>query len=171
VRQASSVSTTTDGDSYRIIASDLPDGPHSVEVGVASDPTGVSTYTLNLYGFVVERRVGYTERTRLQGVITRGTSLGTSASSIVNGSSSPPNIVASLRGVQYVNTSASAVTVSVQYGSVLVWQASLAAAGTAGCSATFDLLEATAFSGNSSSTFAHLASAAGAVNYMILGRN
>lgn len=127
-------STTTDGDTYRIIASDLTDGPHSVEVILASDPLGVTTYTLAFYGFVAERRVGYTERPGAQNIVAQGLLTGSLVA--ISAGSAPKNSTA-VRRIIYTNTG-TAGTVTLAYGGTTVWQAALAAVGTVGCSDSFD---------------------------------
>lgn len=156
--------SVTDFDCYHIVAANLPDGAHSVEVILAADPANVATWVLQLYGFVAERRAGYTERPRAQTVIASGT-VPASSTAISNSTSSA--IIPALRAIEYTNTGGSAATVTVTYNGATFWVGTMAAAGSAGASATCDLLAPTAFNGLTT-TFAH--STAGTVSFVSLGQ-
>ncbi len=150
--------SSADDEAFFIVADDLPDGPHTVRVILTNEPASSAGYSLTFYGFLAERRAGYADRTKMNDVSATGT-LATSAVAV------PRANEAYIRGVLYTNTSASAVTVTVQYSGTTIWQAVLAAAGSAGCSATFDVLAPTALG------VSHLASTASAVNFAVLGAN
>ena len=150
--------SSADDEAFFIVADDLPDGPHTVRVILTNDPAASAGYSLTFYGFLAERRAGYVDRTRMNDVSATGT-LTTSAVAV------PRTNEIYVRGILYANTSASTVTVTVQSSGATIWQAALAAAGSAGCSATFDVLAPTALA------VSHLASAASAVNFAVLGAN
>lgn len=151
----------TDGESYTIVAENLPDGPHSVEVILTSE-AGIPDNSLFFYGFLAERRAGYTERLRTQDCLSTGT-LTTTAAGITRGSS--PKQYRGLRKVLYTNTSGSPATVTVRFSANTIWQSTIAA----GASDAFDPGDVTAFDG-STATLNHLASAASAINFAVFGR-
>ena len=143
-----------DGEAYFIVAEDLHDGPHTARVIVTSDPAIASIQNLVLYGFIAERRIGYTEQTKVNDFGTTGT-LTTSAVAI------PRTTERYIRAVFYTNISGASATVTIVYSGVTIWQATLAA----GASATFDLLSPAALSAT------HQASAGSAINFATLGAN
>lgn len=151
------VSTTVDGDSNTIVVRDLPDGPHSVEIILASALAGGGTRTLNFYGFMAERRVGYRERHGYQNVAQQGTLTG-SAVAVANN-----NNITGLRKIVYVNT-ATATSVAIANNGTLVATIPLAATGTAGDTGEFDPGDYIAYS----TLLTH--TSAGTVRYTAFGR-
>lgn len=149
------ISTTdSDGEAFIIIADDLQDGPHTVRLIVTSDPAIAAIQTLYLYGFLAERRVGYTDIQRVNDFGSTGT-LTTGAVGI------PRTSERYVRAILYTNISAAPSTVTIVYGSTTIWQATIPA----GASSTFDLLGLTALSAT------HQASTPSAINFITLGAN
>jgi hypothetical protein len=156
--RASIISSTVDGDSNTLIVEGLPDGAHSVEIILAADLPGGVLRTLNFYGLMLERRVGYRERHGYQNVATQGT-VPSSSTAVAN-----TNNCTALRKIQYVNTVGSPTTVAIAYNGVSVASVPLAAAGTAGDTGEFDPGDYIAFS----TLLQH--SSAGTVRYTAYGR-
>lgn len=153
------VSSTVDGDSNTIIVQGLPDGAHSVEIILASDLAGGSSRTLNFYGFMAERRVGYRERHGYQNVTQQGTLTG-SAVAVANN-----NNATALRKIIYVNTDTGAATsVVVNNNGTLMATIPLAAGGSLECTGEFDPGDYIAYS----PLITH--SSAGSVRYTAVGR-
>jgi hypothetical protein len=145
---------------YYILPYTFSDTEHTVTVALYSDPAGSggATQTLTVMGFLAERRAGNTEPTKGFDVIINGL-LTASAVGISRGSY---NFVA---GIWYTNTSASPVTVTLNYASAIAYSFVLTAAGTSGCSQYAPLPGPTTFSGT------HLASTTGVVEYIVFGAN
>lgn len=152
-----------DGAALVLVADDLADRLHYAEIVVIAEPNGGATRTVTLLGFLAERRAGYPDPARPAAIV-RQVAVGNTQATWNSGfgASCYPR---TLERVIYCNTSASAVTVTVQYGGTTVWQEVLAAAGTAGCAKTFD-------AGGSSYTdlWTHAASTAAVVQATVLGK-
>lgn len=150
-------STPQDGEAYYLIADDLPDGEHTVSVVLTPDPAIATPQTLALYGFLAERRAGYVDRTRANDMVSNGqvptTAVGIARTTLKN-----------IRKIDYVNTTAAPITVTVYYSAVttgnMAWTKSIAAGDTQ----SFDPGDLTTFSGS------HVAGAVG-VNFFAYGRN
>lgn len=142
-----------------IVADDLPPGRHACELVITA--VNSSAISLAILGWLGDSRV-YPPQIRYLDRVT-GT-VPTSASAIAYNVGAS-NVLHFIRGVIYTNTNASArdVTISIS-GTTTVAVLHLAAAGSAGDTATFDLLGPFANAG----TLYHVASGAG-VNYTTLG--
>lgn len=149
--------TPQDGEAYYLIADDLPDGEHTVAVVLTPDSAIATTQILTVYGFLAERRAGYVDRTRANDMVSNG-QVPTTAGAI--GRTTLKNI----RKIDYVNTTASTVTVTAYYSSVTTGNMSFTKSIAAGDTQTYDFGDLTTFSGS------HIASAAG-VNFFVYGRN
>lgn len=84
-RHTQIISTVNDHEALFVVADDLlSDGPHTVEIGLASPPNGSATRSLTLYGLLVEaskgydnyRKGGYVYTTSGQAVTTTATAIG-----------------------------------------------------------------------------------------------
>jgi hypothetical protein len=149
-----------------LVATGLPPGKHLCEIHFPSNiAAGAGNTVWFLWGFVAERSAGYKEFPSLLESPSTVNTLTTSAVAVKNGYSNTLNIFRYFRKIIYTNTSVSSVTVTVQNGTGTIWQTVLAAAGSAGCSDTFDP------GGNfvADTALKHLASAGSAVNATIYG--
>lgn len=146
----------TDGESLVMIDTDLPDGLHYADIVLTSQASAASS--LFLYGIVVEKRAGYESKPRNQYIA--GTTAITTTQTAVSLGSSTTAQVRGIRQIIYTNTSASAITVTIQNNSSIIWQKSIGA----GDSAVFDFGSPTAVA----SIFTHAASATG-VNATVIG--
>jgi len=149
----------TDGEALVIVATDLPDTAHTVKVIVQPDPAGSATKSLYLYGFLAERRAGYENKPRVQALLTPAAVPNTSTA--IPATNGVGRAFRGVRGVLYTNTTGSAVTLTIYYGSTQMYSASIAA----NSSWTWDLLGPTAFD----SSWKHQAGTASALNFSVLG--
>ncbi len=145
--------SSVDGEAFFLVADDLPDGPHTVRIILTADPAIPTTQNLFVYGFLAERRAGYSEKSKSQDFGGVGAVPTSSAAISLTGE-------VQIRAVFYANTTASAILVTVTRAGTTIWCASVPGNGTAVC----DFLDLTALSAN------HVAASAG-VNYAILGKN
>jgi hypothetical protein len=145
----------TDTESLVVIADDLPDGLHYAEIVVVSQPA--TTNTIAFYGYLVEERVGYTEKPRTNFVVSTA-SLTNSAVSITTGSGNTQ--ARSVRKIFYTNTTASPITVNISNNGTVMWQKIVPANDTI----DFDFGEQTSIN----LTYTHQASAVG-VNSTVIG--
>lgn len=140
-----------------VIADDLADTAHSVEIVLYPDASVAKT--LILYGFVGEKRAGYIPAVRLdvpyvQGVLTN-------AAVAVPGSVN----VRGIKSIIYYNTDTNPHRVTVRYNSTAAWSKMIAA----GESEIFKISEIGASLSGNSSTWSHLADANTFVNFTCIG--
>jgi len=149
-----------------ILAQDLPDGKHQAEIHFPSNlASGAANTAWLLWGFLAERRAGYTDFPRLLDPPSAKTVLTTSAVAVAAEYNNTQNLYRYLRSILYTNTSGSVVTVTLQNSSGIIWQTVLAAQGSAGCSDVFDPRGRLSYN----SLLAHYASAGSAVNATVMG--
>jgi hypothetical protein len=149
--------TLTDTECLMVIAQHLTDGPHSVGVYVPPDPS--VTRTLQLYGFLLERRAGYLPKPRAQAVMTPVVL--TTAGVEIPHLRGTTRQLSGIRKILYCNTTAGAITVTVQINSVTCWSRSIPA------NETYEL----DFGGITATdaTYKHLASANSSVTATVVG--
>ncbi|WP_342088000.1 hypothetical protein [Dyadobacter sp. OTU695] len=152
------VAGPADREGLFIIADDLPDTAHSVEVILFPDATVAKT--LILYGFLGEARAGYAPATRLDVAFAQG---------VLTNVSAPISFSASVRGfksVFYQNTDlANPHRVTLRNNSLVVWSEMIPA------DKTIRVVVSeigTALSGNST-TWSHFADAGSVINYSCFG--
>lgn len=148
---------TVGDDDGQFVIENLADGRHTVEIIIPADAS--ATRTITLYGWLLERRAGYSDPPRTQTAFQQGL---TTTQTVVTQSSSTAAALRGIRKIIYTNISASSATVTVQLGGVTNWQKTIAA----GDSAELDFGAPTALS---SGSFKHAASAASAINAFIIG--
>jgi len=161
--------TTPEGEFGAIIAKDLPDTEHVVEI-ICNGSADQSNRWAFL-GYLAERRVGYTEQPRLDGLCTTTTL--TTAMAIPNYGSVASSLAEykprGIRGIFYYNTTGAPVTVSVEIASVTFWSKAIPANSTefldfGALGISTDLASVTG-----SNTIKHMASANTSISATVLG--
>lgn len=115
--------SVTDGESHVIVANDLTDGVHYADVVLVAPSTG--SVTLYLYGYLAEKRAGYQAKPRLQFVYGVN-NVPTTSTNIPKGSSTT-NTLKGISKIQFYNTTASAITITIQYNANTIWSKSIPA--------------------------------------------
>lgn len=106
----------TDGESLVLITDDLPDGVHYAEIMVSNRAT---TNAILFYGLLLERRAGYSEKPRTKPFLNP---IAVTTSDVVIPKGSNPDSLLTVEKIIYTNTTASAITVTVNYNGVQMWQ-------------------------------------------------
>lgn len=153
------LAATAEYENLTVIADDLPDGPHVAEL-IFANATG-SQITWQLWGYVVEQRVGHGGDYRVAGVINAST-VPTTDTAILDGTT-----LHSIRKVFYYNTDTVTRTVTIKQNSKVI--ATLVLTTLTGGS--FDLGEFTALAQTASGTgmFSHSTDATFVVNFLPTG--
>jgi len=147
-----------DREALFIIADDLTDTAHSVEIVLYPDASVAKT--LIVYGFTAERRAGYLPADRIDVIYSQGTL--TNASVAVPGSTS----VRSIKYIWYQNTDlTNPHRVTVNFNSVSSWSKMIAAGDTE----ILRISEVGATLSGNSSTWSHLADANSVVKFTCIG--
>jgi hypothetical protein len=123
-----------DGEAHILIADDLRDDiVHTCQVYVV--PDGVSALRADILGYLVERRAGYQESTRL-GIRLAVVAQLTAAFATPSLGPTSDTAIRAIRQIVYSNITAGAITVTIadSTGTNIIWQQSIAANSTA----TFD---------------------------------
>jgi len=161
--------TTPEGEFGAIIAKDLPDTEHVVEI-ICNGNSDQSNRWVFL-GYMAERRVGYTERPRLDALCTSST---LTTSMVIPTYSHPTTSLAEnkprgVRGIYYYNLTAGAVTVSVDTNGVIFWSKSIPANDTVFLDFGVLGIATDIVSVSGSNTLRHMASANTSISATVLG--
>ena len=172
-----SAMTIYDGQCGDVLADDLADGFHTVDIIPTPLFAGAGSGSDSLwmfYGFLAESRAGY--RPEPAGYASIAGTLTATAASFPQqptyANAATGHNLRAVRKVRYVNTTATTQVVTVKYNGVTVNELALAAAGSAGSSAEFDPGGDLAYGTRPASAvgWQHLAGAASAVNFVLIGR-
>lgn len=109
-----------------IVAENLPDIAHTVKVVLTASAT--LSYNLVLYGMLLERRAGYTERPRLDSVLSQGVL--TNANVAVSYNDSVGYTNKGVKRLVYFNSDVAARLVTVSWNGAVIWQKSIPAGST-----------------------------------------
>lgn len=154
-----------DREAQWIVADNLSDGQHTVQIFVYPNP--LTSKTLVLYGFVVERRIGYTEFEKINALYSKGT-LTASAVSVPTLDEGGQTIRA-IKSIIYQNTDTVARNVTINHGGVLIAKIYLAASGAQGDTVNFDFGANVGF-GSTSTQMQHFADLTAKVKFVTIGK-
>jgi hypothetical protein len=155
-----------DREAQWIVADNLSDGQHTVQVFVY--PSALISKTLVFYGFVVERRIGYTEFEKISALYSKGTL--TAAVVNVPTSDEGGQSIRSVKSIIYQNTDTVARNVTINHGAILIAKIYLAAAGTQGDTVNFDFGVGVGFGSITSTQLQHFADLTGKVKFVTIGK-
>lgn len=125
---------TYDQECAMVIADDLPDGPHIAQIVFSPNSSGA--IALTMFGYLVERRLGYKDYYRVRIPAAAGT-LTNSQVTVDNLNATADQAVA-VGQTLYYNTDTVARIVTIQNNGNTMNQLFLAAAGQPGCSSYMD---------------------------------
>jgi hypothetical protein len=146
------------------VVPDLPDGPHSVRVILSADAN--AGRSLVVYGFLGESGAGYLSHAPLDSFLGGGTLTASALAVPISDSLGNPNH--GVKSILYRNTAAATRTVSVTWNGVGIWSQTLAAAGSAGDCARFDL-SAAGVNPGTSPNLTHQADITASINFVCVG--
>lgn len=112
--------SVVDTDSLVIIKDDLGKGTHYAEIVVTS---GQSTNAIAFLGLLLEKRAGYSEKPRING-ISVPVALGTTPTAIPQ--TTNLDSLSNVKKLLFVNTTASAITVTLESSGTAIWRKSIA---------------------------------------------
>lgn len=154
-------SAITDREVLYIVAKDLPDRCHDVNIVLYPDATVAKT--LVVYGFLVERRAGYRDTTPKD--ILYGA--GSLTALLVNVSTldATSDYVRGLKSILYYNSDSVSRTVTIAYNSITIATLTIASLS----SARFDLSTTGVMPGGSTAALQHQADATTVVKFVCIG--
>lgn len=163
---SNTVNISSDRENTWIVADDLPDGQHTVQIFLY--PDALVSKTLVIHGFTLEKRVGYKEYEKNDFIYSTGTCT-TSSVNIPSTDFNGQNIK-NIKQISYQNTDAVARIVTLNYNNIAIAKIYLSASGTIGDTAKYDFGSGVGLGGTING-LSHLADVAGKINFITIGKS